>query len=135
MTDQEILLKQWEVCVNMANSVSKRRDALNKLFATLHISILAFTTMVINSGHKIFIMCSIGVLACVAWVLLIRGLKILNEKKFIIIQRLEKSFLEKPFTKEQALLCETKKYLGNSIIEQYIPIAFAIMYIVIYCIL
>lgn len=43
---QENLLAQWQTCVEMANSVSERRDTMNNLFVTLNIAIIAATTFV-----------------------------------------------------------------------------------------
>ena len=34
----EITLTQWKTCVEMADSISKRRDTLNNTFTTLNIS-------------------------------------------------------------------------------------------------
>lgn len=33
--DKELLLNQWQTCVDMANSVSQRRDNMNNIFITL----------------------------------------------------------------------------------------------------
>lgn len=33
MEDKEALLSQWQTCVEMANSVSQRRDSMNNLFS------------------------------------------------------------------------------------------------------
>lgn len=41
--DTEILLGEWQTCVEMANSISQRRDSMNNLFITLN---LAITTAV-----------------------------------------------------------------------------------------
>ena len=40
--DKELLLNQWQTCVDMANSVSQRRDNMNNIFITY-------------MGHKIII--------------------------------------------------------------------------------
>lgn len=36
---EETLLTQWQTCVEMANAVSQRRDAMNNLFVTLNLAI------------------------------------------------------------------------------------------------
>jgi|GEM_PF-6476309 len=41
MEDKDALLSQWQTCVEMANSVSQRRDSMNNLFVTLNIALLA----------------------------------------------------------------------------------------------
>ena len=35
--DKELLLNQWQTCVDMANSVSQRRDNMNNIFITLNL--------------------------------------------------------------------------------------------------
>lgn len=37
----EIVLAQWQTCVEMANSVSQRRDTMNNIFVTLNLAIVA----------------------------------------------------------------------------------------------
>lgn len=39
--DKELLLNQWQTCVDMANSVSQRRDNMNNIFITLNLAIMA----------------------------------------------------------------------------------------------
>lgn len=37
-TDEAVILAQWQTCVEMANSVSQRRDTMNKFANDLKIS-------------------------------------------------------------------------------------------------
>ena len=37
----DVVLAQWQTCVEMANSISQRRDAMNNLFVTLNLAIIA----------------------------------------------------------------------------------------------
>lgn len=37
----EIVLARWQTCVEMANSVSQRRDTMNNIFVTLNLAIVA----------------------------------------------------------------------------------------------
>lgn len=39
--DKNSILVQWQTCVQMADSVSKRRDTTNHLFVTLNLALLA----------------------------------------------------------------------------------------------
>ena len=36
----EVILAQWQTCVEMANSISQRRDMMNNIFVTLNLAIL-----------------------------------------------------------------------------------------------
>lgn len=43
---EETLLTQWQTCVEMANAVSQRRDAMNNLFVTLNLAIVAAASFI-----------------------------------------------------------------------------------------
>ena len=42
----ELLLTQWQTCVEMANSISQRRDTMNNIFVTLNLAIIAAVSVV-----------------------------------------------------------------------------------------
>ena len=42
----DILLAQWQTCVEMANCVSQRRDMMNNIFVTLNLAIVAAVSLV-----------------------------------------------------------------------------------------
>ena len=44
--NKEILLAQWQTCVEMANATSQRRDSMNNIFVTLNLAIIAAVTFV-----------------------------------------------------------------------------------------
>lgn len=89
----EIVLAQWQTCVEMANSVSQRRDTMNNIFVTLNLAIVAAIS--INWDMKSLFILVAGIVVCVIWLLFIRNYKLLNTEKFNAINEIEKnSYIE-----------------------------------------
>ena len=89
----EILLAQWQTCVEMANSVSNRRDNMNNIFVTLNLAIIA-TFSIIGELKSLFLLIS-GIVECVY--ILIQIVLLLAQKLLIVIlfllMRLQGKFL------------------------------------------
>lgn len=94
----EIILAQWQTCVEMANSVSQRRDAMNNIFITLNLAIIAAVSITWNI-KSLFILVA-GIVVCAIWLLFIRNYKLLNTEKFNVINTIEKKLPVKPFNDE-----------------------------------
>ena len=106
----EIVLAQWQTCVEMANSVSQRRDTMNNIFVTLNLAIVAAIS--INWDMKSLFILVAGIVVCVIWLLFIRNYKLLNTEKFNVINEIEKKLPVKPFNDEWKKL-ERNKQLWN----------------------
>ena len=65
--DVESLLAQWQTCVEMANSVSARRDTMNNLFVTLHLALV--TTIAVIWDSKAYPLLGLGCVLCLLWLL------------------------------------------------------------------
>ena len=104
----EIVLAQWQTCVEMANSVSQRRDTMNSIFVTLNLAIVAAIS--INWDVKSLFILVAGILFSVIWLLFIRNYKLLNTEKFNVINDIEKKLPVKPFNDEWKRLEKNKKY-------------------------
>ena len=133
MENKDIILTQWQTCVEMANSISQRRDTLNNLFVTLNMTIL--TAISIIWDLKSLIVSLIGILLCFAWIFILRNFKILNSEKFKVINDIENKLPEKPFAKEWELLKKDGKYIDGTMLEYFIPSIFIVSYIVLIIIL
>ena len=81
--DKELLLNQWQTCVDMANSVSQRRDNMNNIFITLNLAIM--TAVSITWDIKSLFILIAGITICILWMLNIRNYKLLNTAKFNVI--------------------------------------------------
>lgn len=126
--NNEILLAQWQTCVEMANATSQRRDTMNNIFVTLNLGILAAVSLVWNIKSILILIA--GIVVCIIWLLFIRNFKLLNTAKFEVIDSMEKQLPEAPFRKEWELLQKTKKYYDGTKLERIIPATFIVIYLI-----
>lgn len=124
----EIILAQWQTCVEMANSVSQRRDAMNNIFVTLNLAIV--TAISITWDIKSLFILTAGVVVCVIWLLFIRNYKLLNTEKFDVINDIEKKLPVRPFNDEWNKLKSNKKYKDGTKLEKSLPIMFIALYVI-----
>ena len=125
-TESAAILAQWQTCVEMANSVSQRRDNMNNLFTTLNLAVIAGVTLSWNL--KSLYILAIGIVVCILWLYSIRNYRLLNSEKFEVINSLEKHLPCQPFNTEWEKLKKNKKYKDTTKIEKIIPITFVILY-------
>lgn len=125
--DCDELMQYWQTCVDMANSVSQRRDTMNNLFVTLNIAVVAAISIIWDL--KSLLLSLGGVALCILWILFINNYKRLNKAKFEVILEIELRFLYQPFSREWELLKGNKKYKDGTKLELAFPIAFVLIYI------
>lgn len=125
--DKELLLNQWQTCVDMANSVSQRRDNMNNIFITLNLAIMAAVSITWDI-KSLFILIA-GIAICILWILNIRNYKLLNIAKFNVINSIEEKLPSAPFKDEWQFLKNSKKYMDSTTLERILPITFIILYI------
>lgn len=106
---EETLLTQWQTCVEMANAVSQRRDAMNNLFVTLNLAIVAAASFIWDA--KTIMLLVSGIIVCVVWIFFIRNFRELNRAKFEVINKLEQSLPVSAFSDEWQSLKKSKNTL------------------------
>lgn len=126
--DKELLLNQWQTCVDMANSVSQRRDNMNNIFITLNLAIIAAIS--ITWDIKSLFILIVGITICILWILIIQNYKLLNTAKFNVINSIEEKLPSTPFKDKWQFLKNSKKYMDSTTLERILPITFIILYIV-----
>lgn len=126
--NKEIILAQWQTCVEMANATSQRRDSMNNIFVTLNLAIIAAVTFVWDI-KSLFVLVA-GVVVCSLWLAFIRNFKLLNTAKFNVINTIEKQLPAKPFSDEWEKLQKTKKYRDGTKLEIILPWMFIFLYVV-----
>lgn len=124
----EIILAQWQTCVEMANSISQRRDAMNNIFVTLNLAIIAMVS--VTWDIKSILVLVAGITVCVLWIFFIRNYKMLNTEKFNVINKIEEELPVKPFNDEWSNLVKNKKYMEGTKLEQILPVMFIVLYVV-----
>ena len=127
---EETLLTQWQTCVEMANAVSLRRDAMNNLFVTLNLAIVAAASFIWDA--KTIMLLVSGIIVCVVWIFFIRNFRELNRAKFEVINKLEQSLPVSAFSDEWQSLKKSKKYIEGTKLEKVLPYAFCVLYVVIF---
>ena len=123
-----IILTQWQTCVEMANSVSQRRDATNNLFVTVNLAITA-TVSVVWDLKSLFLLI-VGIAICTLWIKMINHFRVLNKEKFNVITTLENSLPSKPFFDEWARLSNNSQYKDATFWEKFLPWVFVGLYVV-----
>lgn len=124
--ETEIILAQWKTCVEMADSVSRRRDTMNNIFITLNLAISATT-----SFTQIWLPLPVaGIMFCMLWGYLIHSYKQLNSAKFKVIHSIESKLPVQPFKDEWEKLLnkEQGKYKRLTNLELILPTGFCILY-------
>ena len=126
---KEVLLVQWQTCVEMANAISQRRDSMNNLFVTLNLAIIAAISFMWDL--KTIILSIAGVAVCGVWCLFIRNFKALNAEKFKVINTIEEYLPIKAFQNEWDAIKQNKKYKEGTKLELILPLVFCVLYITI----
>lgn len=128
--DVESLLAQWQTCVEMANSVSARRDTMNNLFVTLHLALV--TTVAVIWDSKAFPLLGLGCILCLLWFISIKNYRKLNQAKYDVIGEIEKQLPAQPFNDEWNNVKGKRFYIEGTHIEMCMPILFFMSYFVIF---
>lgn len=124
----DAILAQWQTCVEMANSVSQRRDTMNNIFITLNLAIVAAISITCDAKSLLILVA--GIIVCIIWILFIQNYKLLNTEKFNVINAIEEKLPVKPFNDEWEGLKNNKKYIDGTKLEKILPIMFICLYII-----
>jgi hypothetical protein len=141
---QAAILEQYKIYVEMADRVSGRRGLANNFFLTLNAT---FVTVIWSLAHLyphgqtwIFVGPLCGLLIeCFAWYLTVQSYRKLNAAKFLVIGALEEKLPASPWWKaEWKALAEGRdrsRYLPMTSLEQWMPAAFALVYVFLFVVL
>ena len=126
MEKTEIILSQWQTCVEMANSISQRRDSMNNLMVTVNLALI--TAVSITWDPKSLVMCVAGIVTSIVWIAFINYFRKLNEVKYDVILSMENALPEKPFSLEWEELKKDKKHKDATRLECFFPIILIVIY-------
>lgn len=133
LNENENIPAIWQTCVEMADSVSQRRDSMNNLFATLNLAVIAAISWMWDM--RTAFLCAAGLVVCIVWLLYINSFKKLNTAKFEVILNIEQKMGLSPFKDEWEMLKKQKRYIRGTILERILPIAFAVGYLSVFFVL
>ena len=125
--DEDVAVQEWQTCVEAASVVSQRRDAVNGLFVTLSLAIVAAVSTFWD--YRALPLLVAGCAMCVAWLLYLGSLKTLNSAKFKVINSIESSLPFAPFKEEWSDVKSRKGFIRGTTIERIMPISFIVLYI------
>ena len=122
-----IIIEQWKTCVEMADSISQRRDTFNNIFITLNTAVLS--VIILNKDVDSVCMSVLGIINLIFWLIIVLNFKRLNKAKYKVISEIEKKLPIKAFTNEWKYAIGENHYIRNTTIEIILITAFLIIYI------
>ena len=129
------LLEQYKLYVQSAENVSARRVATNRFMLTINAALVALyglQTTNFGQGYWTLLIPVIGIPVSMLWYLIIKSHADLNRFKFHVIHELEQHLPAAMYRYEWKLAEEGqgKTYRAVTTIERWIPILFAVLYVV-----
>jgi len=136
---QEHVLKQYEICVEMADRISARRSIANVFFLTLHTFIIGALGIAymqngafLQNWAVLFPLASVLAL-CFLWWRLLKSYEQLNTAKYKVIGEFEKRLPASPYWsaewKELGEGHNRKLYVPLTHVEQWVPKILALVYV------
>ncbi|MCD8194693.1 MAG: hypothetical protein LUD22_00055 [Coprobacillus sp.] len=127
--EQKIILEQWKTCVEMADSISRRRNVMNGLFVTLNLALVT-TISVLFDLYKVVFIVAIGLILCILWLFFIINYHNMNKAKFEVINEMEEKLPVQAFQKEWKIANEKPhKYREQTKLELSLPSIFMVLYV------
>ena len=133
-SNSDALFELYKLYVEMANSVSQRRESSNKFFLTLVTTPVALLVLVSKENHSllsnpsIMMACSImGLVISITWILNLVMYRKLNSAKFKVILDIETHLPHAGFTEEKEHL-KVDNYRGLTKTEMVLPFLTAACY-------
>ncbi|MFE7717624.1 hypothetical protein ACFU44_01120 [Nocardia rhizosphaerihabitans] len=137
----DLVLEQYKLYVEMADRISARRSLTNSFFLTLNTSAFTVIGLVLQlrpgRGVWTLIFPTVAlVVQCGAWYFLLRSYRQLNTAKYRVVGELEERLPASPYWRaEWAALGHGRDrtlYTPITHLEQWVPVIFAITYVVTY---
>lgn len=132
---QNELLELYKLHAELADRVSGRREAANRLYVGVLTAILIFPAALMRFGgapNGIYIAIgALGMLLSVAWFIVIRSYRQLNTGKFLALNELEKQLAYPFYQKEWEFLGEGErisKYWKLTVVETFMPLVFFLFF-------
>jgi hypothetical protein len=135
---QAAILEQYKLYVEMADRVSNRRGLTNTFFLTLNTTVFTLIGVFWKDrptvSHWLLLLpLVIAIGQCVAWWWLVRSYRLLNSAKFKVIGALEARLPASAYWRAEWVALgegnDWRKYLPLSHLEQWVPVLFAVVYL------
>ena len=137
------LFEQYRLYVEMVDRVSARRMLANSFFVGVNTTLITAFTILLKEGifHRSFISYVpflAAILLCFVWWRIVFSYRQLNSGKFRVIHALEARLPAAPYDAEWEALGagrNAKLYRPLTDVENWVPICFGLLYLILACIL
>ncbi|MFJ5925642.1 hypothetical protein ACIQF6_23840 [Kitasatospora sp. NPDC092948] len=136
---REAILAQYQICVEMADRVSARRNLTNTFFLSLNTAVVAVLGGTAPDGLdkvSVWVLASglvIVLTQCLTWFVTVRSYRQLNRAKYEVIGVLEERLPAYAYSKaEWGALGEGRdwrQYIPLTYVEQWVPLIFGAAYL------
>lgn len=131
--DKELLFKQYQLFVEMADRISSRRTTMNNFFLTANSLFLVAIGILVSSNlvQWTFLVLFMAILFSISWLRLLKKYRELNKAKFVVINKIEERLPAKGYTIEWNLMKVSKKPGKHTRItfgEKWIPMVLIAFY-------
>jgi len=132
----ELLLKQYELYITMADKISERRNESNKFYLSVNVllitvlGVLSFPETSINLLFLVWFL-SVGISGigiCFVWMQMLNSYRTLNSAKFKVINEIEKELPAAGYLCEWDLIGYDGSYRRFALMEKWIPRLLMILY-------
>ncbi|MFF7039887.1 hypothetical protein ACIP4T_22190 [Streptomyces massasporeus] len=140
---RQAVLDQYKLCVEMADRVSARRNLTNTFFLSLNSAVVAAVAAVSARGVSglpvLLLLTGLVILwsQCAAWYVMVRSYRQLNFAKWAVIGALEERLPAFAYSRAEWKASgegrDWRKYLPLTHVEQWVPVIFALSYLVGFC--
>ena len=137
---QNELLEIYKLHAELADRVSQRREAANRLYVSLLVGLMVFLVALMRFGidgvparSVLCVVGGVGALLSVSWYVVIRSYRQLNTGKFAALHELEQKLAYAFFTREWELLDKGQdrgRYWKLTVVETSLPCIFFVLYLV-----
>jgi len=136
---QRDLMKQYELCLQMADRISARRSAANTFFLSINTAVVGAIGMFFVELQKgipdeaVVVVYLVAIVFCIAWSTILQSYRNINTAKFKVIGLIEERLPSSPFysAEWQALGSgkDWSRYIPLSVVERTLPAVFVVAYI------
>ena len=138
MSEQAERVEIYKLHAELADRVSRRREAANRLYVSLLVGLMVFLGALLRFGAndapvRIILSAAggIGVLLSISWYVVIRSYRQLNTGKFKALHELEQELAYPFFKREWELLAQGgdwRRYWRLTTVEVALPIIFFVLF-------
>lgn len=96
--DENIIVSQWQSCVEMLNAVNQRRDNMNDRFCAINTTVIAAISFVWDI--RTIALIAVGLIICIIWIKLILNFREIKRERYKVIKSLEKNLPANVFSEE-----------------------------------